>query len=87
MKIGKYIVKYQSYGYSYAVPVVYTEQKRRFWFGVKLKQLWVGGRDRPYLCAERMLPATMKKWFEDAVYEYEEYEKAWREYNDKTTQD
>ena len=82
MKIGKYIVKYQVYGTSYAVPVVYIEQKRRFLFGVKLKQLWIGGRERPYSYAERMLPATMKEWFDGAVYEYEEYEKAWREYND-----
>lgn len=75
MEIKGYRVKWAEYGWSYGVPIV---RKRVKLFGVipYWKKVWQGEAIN-CLTAEKMLPDRMKKWFEEAVDEYENYTRAW----------
>jgi hypothetical protein len=38
---------------------------------------------RSFLCAEKMLPNEMKRWFEESVQEYENYQLSWKNYEEE----
>lgn len=78
MIIKGYNVKWQESGWSYGVPVV---RRKSLFLGTipYWKKVWEGkaiSRGN----AEKMHPDEMKKWFTEAVDEFEEYIKAWSKY-------
>lgn len=83
MKIGKYKVRWESYGWSYMRPMVYMERKRRFWFGFEMVKVWMGDT----VPCEEYRVMKSKKYMaltKGAVSQYEEYKKDWDEFNERT---
>ncbi len=83
---GEYIVKWASYGLSYAQAIVYQERSR---WGLRWNKKLHSTCSNPWssFCitwveADRMYPNRMIEWFEHAVKEYEDYTDAWDNYSE-----
>lgn len=72
----QYRVVWAGAGWSYAEPKVQVPCRRWFFFD-DWRTVWTG-EARGRTEAEKMHPDVMRKWFTDAVEEYETWLAAWR---------
>ena len=80
-KKEEYDVMWSPHGWSYAVPVVYGRRKVPLLPFMRWKKVWTGSA-KGSNDAEKMHPEPMKKWFQDAVDDYEKYVEAWENNED-----
>jgi hypothetical protein len=82
---NEYEVKWVASGLGDAVCLVSRiEYKKFFCFKLaSVTKVWEGNVVKPIAQAEKSLPEELKEWYEASVKEYEDYQKAWAEWDAK----
>lgn len=75
-ELNQYKVKWESSGWSYAVPIVKVKKKIPLLPFSVWRKVWEGS-SVGIIEAEKKLPDDMKRWYQNAVDRYERYIKAW----------